>query len=156
MQYDALALTNLESVSLIIIGEGILLRKLEKQAEALGLENKVSFLGFKANPYPFFKQADTFILSSRFEGMPNVVLESLALGTPVIATPAPGGVVELLNNIDGCLIGSDITAESLASAIVIFSQKPLKTISPEIMDHLAAQSIAQQYESEFRKVLACD
>lgn len=153
---DALALANLKSVSLIIIGEGVLRRKLEKQAEALGLENKVSFLGFKANPYPFFRQADAFILSSRFEGMPNVVLESLALGTPVIATPAPGGVVELLNNIDGCLIGSDITAESLASAIVTFSQKPLKTISPEIMDHLAAQSIAQQYQTEFRKVLVCD
>ena len=153
---DALALANLESVCLIIIGEGVLLRELKKQAEALGLENKVSFLGFKANPYPFFKQADAFILSSRFEGMPNVVLESLALGTPVIATPAPGGVVEFLNNIDGCMISSDITAQSLASTIVTFSQKPPKTISHEITDHLAAKSIAQQYESEFQKVLACD
>ena len=47
-------------------------------------------MGFEENPYPYFKQADLFILSSRFEGMPNVVLEALALNTQVVATPAPG------------------------------------------------------------------
>ncbi|WP_438997233.1 glycosyltransferase [Candidatus Puniceispirillum sp.] len=152
---DALALANLDNVLLMIIGDGVLRKELVQKAKGLGVENKVSFLGFQSNPYPFFKQADAFILSSRFEGMPNVVLESVALGTPVIATPAPGGVVEFLSNIDGCIISSDITAESLAASIVTFSDRTVKTLSTDITDQLAAPKVAQQYENEFRKVLAC-
>jgi len=88
--------------------------------------------------------------------MPNVVLESIVLGTPVIATPAPGGVIEFLCKIDECIVSSDITAESLASAIVTFSQNPVRIASYDGAKHLSALHIAQQYENEFRKVLACD
>jgi glycosyltransferase involved in cell wall biosynthesis len=153
---DAMALVNLKKVSLMIIGDGTLRQALEQKTNSLGLENKISFLGFKDNPYPYFKCADAFILSSRFEGMPNVVLESIVLGTPVIATPAPGGVVEFLNDIDECIVSSDITAESLASAIVTFSQNPVRIASYDGAKHLSAPHIAHQYENEFRKVLACD
>lgn len=153
---DSMALANLKKVSLIIIGDGILRQELEQKTNSLGLENKVSFLGFKDNPYPYFKCADAFILSSRFEGMPNVVLESIVLGTPVIATPAPGGVVEFLNDIDECIVTSDITVESLASAIVTFSQNPTPVVSYDASKHLSASHIAKQYENEFHKVLACD
>ncbi|GAB3508436.1 glycosyltransferase [Emticicia fontis] len=53
---------------------------------SLNLENRVILHGFKSNPYPFLKDANLFILSSRKEGFPNVVLEALSLGTVVLAT----------------------------------------------------------------------
>lgn len=51
-----------------------------------GLGNNVTLLGYRANPYPYYKYADLFVMSSRKEGFPNVVLEALYLGTPVVAT----------------------------------------------------------------------
>jgi len=61
-----MALANLKKVSLMIIGDGILRQELEQKTNSLGLENKVSFLGFKDNPYPYFKCADAFILPYLF------------------------------------------------------------------------------------------
>ncbi len=55
---------------------------------------KLEFLGTQHNPLPYVAAADALVLPSHFEGMPNVVLEAMALGTPVIATRA-GGTVEL-------------------------------------------------------------
>lgn len=65
------------------LGEGPELSRLVKN---LGLIGHVVFWGEKSNPYGFYKHANVFVLASRWEGMPNVVLESLFLGTPVVAT----------------------------------------------------------------------
>ena len=78
-------------ICLTLLGEGPLRPELERLAQQSGVADRVHFVGFQKNPYPFFAQADAFVLSSRYEGFPNVVLEALACGTPVIATPAPGG-----------------------------------------------------------------
>jgi len=59
---------------------------LKKLALDLGISNSVQFLGHQSNPYPYYKQTDAFVLSSIKEGMPNVVLENIALGTPVLVT----------------------------------------------------------------------
>ncbi len=74
-------------------GYGEFLRKMVKEMQ---LEDTVLFHGFKSNPYPYFREADLFVLSSRKEGFPNVVLEALLLGTPVVATSCVDfkGVIE--------------------------------------------------------------
>lgn len=80
-----------------IVGEGNLRPKIEQKISELGLQNEVTLLGFCENPYPYVKNADAFLLSSRDEAFPLVVGESLIVGTPVIATDCCG-VREWLHN----------------------------------------------------------
>ena len=69
---------------LYIVGEGEDRQKLERLIEDLQLKEHIFLLGFQKNPHKYIKEADAFILSSRWEGLPNVVLESLYIGTFVI------------------------------------------------------------------------
>jgi glycosyltransferase involved in cell wall biosynthesis len=80
---------------LAILGEGPLEGQLKKQAMDLGIDHTVSFLGFQKNPWPYVKHADLYVLASRFEGLPNSLLEVLALGVPAVATDCPGGVRDI-------------------------------------------------------------
>lgn len=86
---------------LVILGEGDLRGELMELATTLGVEDDVDLHGFVDNPYSFMQQADVFVLSSRYEGMPNVLVEAAALGTPVVATDCPSGPRELLNGGSG-------------------------------------------------------
>lgn len=88
-----------EKYFLSILGQGPDEEKLKSTIKEFSLESKVQLLGFQDNPYIYMKQADIFVLSSRFEGFPNVVLEANACGTTVIAFDCPGGTNEII--IDG-------------------------------------------------------
>ncbi len=77
--------SKIENIQLSIVGEGSQRKFLEKLVKDYKIEDKVSFCGFISNPYDVVAGADYLLLPSRWEGMPNCVLESLALGTPVIA-----------------------------------------------------------------------
>ena len=83
---------------LAICGVGPLEQALKDQAEALGVADRVSFLGFQDNPLKFLKRADLFVLSSRFEGFGNVLVEALACGVPIVSTNCPHGPAEILDN----------------------------------------------------------
>jgi glycosyltransferase involved in cell wall biosynthesis len=85
-------------LKLIILGEGECREKLENLVEKLKIENDVYMPGFVNNPYKFISKADVFVLSSIWEGCPNVLLESLSCGTPVVSTDCPGGSNEILEN----------------------------------------------------------
>jgi glycosyltransferase involved in cell wall biosynthesis len=80
---------------LTIYGEGGERKALQDQINALGLENKVTLAGLVHEPWPMYAAADAFLLPSRWEGLPNVALESLALGTAVIAMREAGGIDEI-------------------------------------------------------------
>ncbi|KAA5597148.1 glycosyltransferase [Blastochloris sulfoviridis] len=78
-----------------ILGEGPERPRLMAAIAQLGLEQRVAMPGFVATPARWMAGADALVLPSRYEGMPNVALEALAVGTPVIATPEAGGIAEV-------------------------------------------------------------
>jgi len=83
---------------LMILGEGEERPKLEALVRDLGLENDVALPGFVDNPYKYMKRAAVFVLSSRWEGLPSVLIEALALGAPVVSTDCPSGPREILED----------------------------------------------------------
>ena len=111
-------------VRLIIVGEGGKRRELEDLIRELGLEDSVLLPGFQADLYRWLKFANVFVLSSRWEGSPNVLTEALALGVPSVATRCPSGPDEILQNgLYGPLVpvGDD---ELMATGILSVLERP--------------------------------
>jgi len=142
----AVAMLRNRPLTLVILGEGPLHKALFELASSLGVSDRVVFAGFQTNPYPFYKHADAFVLSSRYEGLPNVVLESLACGTPVIAVPAPGGTREILDVVPECIIAESVSAPALAAAIERWCASPRRRIPGERLEPYEVQRIVRQYE----------
>jgi glycosyltransferase involved in cell wall biosynthesis len=143
---EALALSRNSRLRLTILGDGPLLEPLQRLAAERGLASVVKFVGFQKNPFAFFARADAFVFSSRFEGFPNVVLEALACGTPVIAMPSPGGVREILEGIPGCFLADEVSASALAKIFDNFEggyRLPANAVEP-----YQAASITKRYEQE--------
>jgi len=144
---QALGLVGNPAMHLTLLGEGPLKEKLQALTHKLGLERQIRFVGFQKNPYAYIAKADAYVLSSRYEGFPNVVLEALACGTPVIATPALGGTKEILDGVAGCVLAKKISAEGLAEALAnfVFGGR----ISPEAVEPYAMERIVNFYEQQF-------
>lgn len=83
---------------LVILGQGPQRAELEARARALGVENDVVFAGWKDNPFAWLARADLFVLSSRYEGFGNVIVEAMASGLPIVSTDCPSGPAEILED----------------------------------------------------------
>lgn len=86
------------NVQLVIIGKGENYVLLKNYVHKLKLTHKINFIGYKKNPFKYIKQADIFILTSKFEGSPNVLVEAQYLKKYIISTSCPTGPREILNN----------------------------------------------------------
>lgn len=84
------------SARLLILGEGKERRRLEQLARDLGIADRLDLHGFVANPFPYLARARLLALSSRREGLPNVIVEAFSVGTPAVATDCTDGVKDLL------------------------------------------------------------
>ena len=104
----------------VIVGKGVLKDKLIHYSENNGLKNKIKFINFITNPYPLIKQADIFVLSSTYEGLPNVLLEALTLNKFIISTNCPTGPKEILLNGKGGLLFKVGSYKELANKIVYY------------------------------------
>ena len=143
---DALALCRNPKLGLTILGEGHQRDALTRLAHLRGVATQVHFAGFQQNPYPFLAKADAFVLSSRHEGFPNVVLEALACGTPIIATPAVGGLKEILDHIPDCRVAEALSAEALAKEICAFV--PGTRLPESVVAPYSLENIIPAYERE--------
>jgi glycosyltransferase involved in cell wall biosynthesis len=79
-----------------LIGTGAGEAQLVELRDRLGLQERVFFAGFQDNPFAWLKHADLFVLSSHYEGLPNALLEAIALGCPVLTLEHPGGTEEIM------------------------------------------------------------
>lgn len=107
---------------LLILGEGECRAALQAHARQLGIEASVFMPGFIRDPSPYYQHADLHVLSSTGEGLPTVIIEALAAGTPVVSTDCPSGPCEILGNgqfgrltpVGDAAALADAMAESLA------------------------------------------
>jgi len=103
---------------LIILGEGPEKESLSRLARDLAIEEKVSFPGFQNNPYKFLSKANVFVLSSRLEGLPMVILEAMACNTLVISTDCKSGPREILQDGTCGLLVTPEDADALSMALL--------------------------------------
>ena len=82
---------------LIVLGEGRQRRKIERLVRDMGLQDIVALPGWIANPFAYMARASVFVLSSRLEGLGNVLVEALACGCPCVSTDCPSGPAEILD-----------------------------------------------------------
>lgn len=136
---------------LMILGEGEERPKLEALVRELGLEEDVALPGFVENPYKYMKRAAVFVLSSRWEGLPAVLIEAMALGTPVVATNCPSGPAEILEGGKwGRLVAvGDVNA--LAKAVEEMLIQPYSQLPREAWSKFALPTAIECY----LKVLWC-
>lgn len=142
---------------LYIVGEGPELTPLREMSAALRLENLVVFAGFQNDAAAWIRTMDCVVLTSDHEGLPMIVLESLALGVPVVAR-AVGGIPEVLTDIEACRLVADGSPESIAASIasVLNDRRERMTRASLLPLRYDAESMATAYMRVYREVVDND
>lgn len=149
-----LVLQRMSDTELILVGDGELRSELENLSRELKIDNHVWFLGKQENVYPYLARMDLFVLSSLWEGLPTVILEAMAAGTPVLATDIPGNRDLIRPGETGWLApvaNPTGLAESILLALTdIDRQKRIQTASQEIV-HYSMGNIADEHIHYFEE-----
>jgi glycosyltransferase involved in cell wall biosynthesis len=134
---------------LTLVGSGPDEAALLRQRDELGLRERVTFRGFVENPHPLMRAADLYVLSSRYEGFPNVALEALACGTPVVAAACPGVAGLVIPDLNGWLAPNEDVAglaQALLLAVRTRGQLAAEVIRDSVRTRFATSLITQRYE----------
>jgi glycosyltransferase involved in cell wall biosynthesis len=132
-------------VRLVILGEGPERPNLERLAAELGVAADVDMPGFDPNPFRYMKRAGVFVLSSRYEGLPNVLIQALACGCPVVSTDCPSGPSEILDGGRyGALVPVD-DVEAMAGAIVRALLGQVAPAPSAWLEQFRVEVVAEQY-----------
>lgn len=135
----------MRSARLMILGWGPDRTKLEDLVKELDLEDDVSLFGYVNNPYPYMAKASVFVLSSAWEGLPTVLIEAMAVGTPVVSTDCPSGAAEILDNGKNGLLIPVGDSPALAEAILEVLDGKHKTIDSACLDRFTLAKSTQHY-----------
>jgi exopolysaccharide biosynthesis WecB/TagA/CpsF family protein len=140
---------------LIVLGEGELAAGLADLAASLEVSDAIHFAGFQLNPLPWIKHASALVLSSRYEGLGNVLIEALACGTPVIATDCPWGPAEILQGggLGRLVPVGDIPA--LAEAMCNYADHPARACDRQARaTDFSVEACVARHQALFSRVLA--
>ncbi len=138
------------NIELVILGDGSKKQEFIKLTKERGVAKKVHFLGYKNNPYKYIKSAKFYVLSSSYEGMPMVLLEALACGTPIVSFDCPTGPSEIIQHkINGLLI-EDQNFEAFTNAMnTMLTDKDLYSIckknAKESAEKFSLETIGMQW-----------
>lgn len=135
-----------------ILGDGELGEDLKRKAESLDIADRIRFAGFVDRPWPYYGGADAFLLTSRWEGMPNAALEALACGAPVIGTPEAGGLPEVAALAPRAVTIAAAGREFL-SAVQSLQPAPPRNLRDSLLPHEFTLEAAMP---EFERVLLGD
>jgi len=146
----------LPQTRLVLIGDGSLRKELEDKVNKKGLKEKVLFLGWRENPFPYVARSKVFALTSLWEGLAMVVLESFALGIPIVAFNTRGGHVEVLESC--CPLIDYPNEEKFAEALVnlITREDKYKEIQQKVLKRVknfSSEIIANKYLELFQRTL---
>ena len=137
-----------KNIKLYILGDGEERENLLNLIEKFNLKERVFLLGRKSNPYVYMKNADLFILSSRYEGFPNVLIEASTCGLYSICNNCPGGVNEIiLEDINGNIVdfnNKDLVAKIIEKNLILNKDK--KKIKDSIKKRYSLGKIVKKYE----------
>jgi glycosyltransferase involved in cell wall biosynthesis len=139
-----------QSIKLIILGDGKNKQSYQELVQKLNLSDLVIFKGIVKNPFPYFKNAFFLLLSSKNEGFPNVIIESLACKTPVISFDCFSGPNEIITNEINGLLVEDQNFEKLTEAMNQFIHNTIlyqkcKTNALKSVQKFSVEKIGQQW-----------
>ncbi len=138
---------HLPNSKLIIIGDGPLRKELEQLIEKLALKNEVLLMGLRKNPYKYMAKSDIFVLSSKNEGFPIVLLEALACGLPIISTDCETGPREILDNGRYGLLAKVMDINDLAEKMINLAN------NTPLLEDLSKLSIKRAENFDIKKSL---
>lgn len=142
-----------ENIHLTILGDGAFKDELAQQKGELGLNN-VTFKGKVSNPFVYLKNADLFVLSSRYEGFPNVLLEAGACGTYSLTNNCPGGINEIVQEGINAEIFPIENSKGFAEKMkeILNQSHDKEKIVKSIYSRFSKEIIISKYEAIFDKI----
>ena len=152
-------LTKWPAARVILIGDGELRGALEAEAAALGVAHAITFVGARADAGALYPALDLFVLPSLWEGLPTVVLESMASGVPVVATDIPGTCDLVQEGVTGWL-APPADPSGLSQAILRALDDPIQRVAiarhaaEQVVPRYTMDAIARQYAELYRQ-LSC-
>lgn len=144
---------------LMILGEGPERASIEGDIERRGLRDDVALLGFQTNPYQYVARASLFVHAALWEGFPNVLVEAMACGLPVVSTDCPSGPAEIITpGGDGLLVPVADPA-ALARAAVGLLRDPsraeaMRAEAARTVERFSVARVIARYDEAFREALA--
>ena len=116
-------LKNKISIKLLLIGNGNDKTKILNFIAKNDLKQNIKVISYKKNPFPYILKSDLFVLTSKYEGLPNILLETMALKKPILSSKCPTGPREILDNGKGGILYKEGNLKDFVSKIIFIKKE---------------------------------